>query len=157
MSVIAQMWCGIPLQITEPMVAIFPRCLYDDFPDNCCGAGDGWGEKLVPDYILIPQKLFSWHRSDRYVKISPACAVHDMDWDFARPSWDDFHEANSRLFANVRGIIQARTKLGSNTQNYALRFPAIYAQAVDTLGRKIFWNIKKEQGHPIPASAAWLL
>ena len=43
-----------------------------------CGAGEGLGEKIVPDYILG-------------VFIRPACQVHDKDWS---PEWNpDIQEA----------------------------------------------------------------
>ena len=156
MSVIVQMWEGMPLQITEPMVLLFPRCGFDDFPDDCCGAGQGFWERVVPDYIYIPPIIIRGAWPTR-IKISPACRIHDLDWDLAAPTWDDFHAANSRLYANIKAIILKKTTTDSDTQYYALRFCAIYAGAVDTAGRKVFWRLKKEQGFEIPQSAAWLL
>ena len=153
---IIQMWENMALQVTESMVTLFPKCSYRDFPDNCCGAGQGFFEKIVPDYIYIPPIIIPGANPKR-IKISPACAIHDLDWDFSKPTWDDFHESNSRLYANIKVIVEAKTEPGSATRYYALRSPAIYAHAVDTAGRKIFWKIKKDQGHKIPDSAAWLL
>lgn len=153
---IIQMWEGMGLQVTEDIVPLFPRCSYKDFPDNCCGAGQGFWEKIVPDYIYIHTMIIPGLMSKR-IKISPACAIHDLDWEFAKPTWDDFHAGNSRLYANIKTIVEKHTEKGSDAQRYALRYPAIYAQAVDTAGRKIFWQIKKDQGHTIPISAAWLL
>lgn len=151
-----QMWEGIPLQITEPMVTLFPNYSYACFPDNCCGAGKGFWEKIVPDYIHINSFLVPGEGPED-IKISPACWIHDTDWDLAAPTWDDFHAGNSRLFANIKAIVEKRTIDGTPIQYYALRFPAIYAHAVDTAGRKVFWRIKQGQGHSIPDSAAWLL
>jgi hypothetical protein len=151
-----QMWEGMGLQITEAMVKIFPKCSYLDFPENCCGAGDGIWEKVVPDYIYIYPIIVHGAKFQR-IKISPACTIHDLDYDLGPPTWDHFHESNSRLYANIKTIVQKHTIEGSNAQIYALRFPAIYAHAVDTAGRKIFWKIKQEQGFKIPDSASWLI
>ena len=155
-GVIVQMWSGMALQITLPMVGTLPDCSYADFPSDCCGAGSGVWERVVPDYIYIPPSIH--HRTlPRRIKISPACWIHDEDFRLARPTWDDFHESNSRLYANIKTIVEKHTEKGSNAQFYALRYPAIYAHAVDTAGRKVFWALKKEQGHDIPASAKWLV
>jgi len=155
-NTIIQMWEGIPLQLNEQIAQLFPHCGFDDFPDNCCGAGQGIWEKLVPDYIYISPVIIR-DANPTMVKISPACAGHDLDWNLSKPTWDDFHEANSRLYANIKAIVENKTEAGSNTQYYALRYPAIYAHAVNTLGQKHFWKIKQSQGYQIPDSAAWLL
>ena len=155
---IIQMWEGIPLQIPEKMVPefanIFGGFTYNNFPDDFCGSGK-IGEKMVPDYIyegsrLLPRFL------DISIKISPACAIHDTDWDLAEPTWDAFHETNLRLHDNIATIIQCRTKPGI-LQLYAMAYPDIYKEAVETMGRIIFWRLKKAQGHAIPSSAEWHL
>jgi len=154
---IVQMWEGMALQITVPMITAFPwQRSYEDFPTNCCGAGAGFWERVVPDYIHIPPIIVRG-ADPTAIKISPACSIHDLDWDNAAPSWDDFHAGNSRFYANIKTIVLKKTRAGSNTQLYALRYPAIYAHAVDTGGRKVFWKLKRDQGHQIPDSAAWLL
>jgi len=153
--VIVQMWEGMPLEITEQAITGFPWSMpYNTFPDDCCGAGKGIWERLVPDYIRIPHLIPC--SLTRKIKISPACWLHDLEYE-SGTTWDDFHAANSRLYANIKTIILKHTEPESAAQYFALRSPAIYAQAVDTLGRKIFWAIKQEQGHTVPRSAAWLL
>jgi hypothetical protein len=155
--VIVKKWEGIDLQVVEAALGMFPwHFTYKDFPDCYCGAGDGFWEKVVPDYVYIPPIIIPGANPAR-IKVSPACANHDIDWEVAAPSWDDFHESNSRFYANLKSIIECKTIPGSATRYYALRSPAIYAGAVDTAGRKHFWRLKKEQGYKIPDSAGWLL
>ena len=152
-----QLWQGIPLRMTEQVAAVFPfHYTYDEFPDNCCGAGHGISEWLVPDYVYVNSFLVpgaDWSR----IKISPPCAAHDLGWELAKPTWDDFHAENSRLFANIEAMIIARTLPGTNERMYANRYPGVYAHSVDTIGRKVFWKLKQSQGYAIPESAAWLL
>ncbi len=152
---IVQMWDGMGMQVTEPMVRLFPWCSYEDFPTNYCGPGDGIGETLIPDSILgltafLPGFL------DVSIKLSPACFIHDLDWQFAPATWEAFHDSNCRLYANTKTIIE--TKAANRLVRWhARKFPAIYAQTVDTVGRPLFWRIKRDQGLAIPASAAWLI
>lgn len=152
---IIQMWEGMGLQVTEQIVPLFPFCSYADFPDCYCGAGDGLGQALVPDYVYWYTRFLPGFL-DISIKLSPACWLHDKDWEFAAPTWDAFHGSNSRLYANTKTIIdkQARSEL---IRRHAMQYPAIYSQAVDTIGRARFWRIKQQQGHTIPVSAAWLI
>jgi hypothetical protein len=152
---IVQMWDGMGMQVTEPMIRLFPWCSYEDFPTNYCGPGDGLEQRLIPDSIFgltafLPGFL------DISIKLAPACFIHDLDWQFAPPTWDAFHESNSRFYANLKTIVEAKAKPGL-IRRHAKKFPAIYAQTVDTLGRPKFWALKRDQGLAIPASAAWLI
>lgn len=156
---IIQMWDGIPLQITLPMVESFNKTFgkydYESFPASYCGAGNGFGEKLIPDYVYGYTRILPGFL-DISIKLSPACKIHDDDYELAPPTWEAFHEANSRLYANTKSIIVKKTNPGLIKRN-ALRYPAIYSQAVDAFGRGIFWRIKRAQGFSIPPSALWLL
>ena len=154
---IIQMWEGMGLQVIEQVVPLFPFCSYADFPDCYCGAGNGLGQKLVPDYVYSYMRWLPG-RLDISIKLSPACWLHDKDFEFSPPTWDSFHASNSRLFANCKTIIDKQSEgYPSILRRHALHYPDIYAQAVDTLGRRIFWQLKQRQGHTIPASAAWLI
>lgn len=154
---IVMMWDGMGMQITPEMVPLFPSCSYRDFPTGYCGAGNGWGERMVPDYIFgytrcLPGPL------NIAIKISPACYFHDLDYKLAGPTWEAFHAANSRLYANIRAIVNKQSQgYPAVLRRHALRYPELYSQAVDTLGRPIFWGLKRDEGHPLPASAAWIL
>ena len=152
-----QIFCDdIPLRAPQPVADIFPSWNYESFPDDCCGAGQGLQEKLVPDYVLWGARFLRWFGFDLSIKISPACWIHDRDWEFASPCWDAFHDGNSRLYANIKSIVMARTSPGV-IRDHALKYPAIYIMGVEDFGRRIFWQIKKDQGFDIPVSAAWLL
>jgi len=154
---IIQMWEGMGLQVIDEVVPIFPFCSYADFPDCYCGAGEGIWQRAVPDYVygltrILPSPL------NISIKISPACWLHDKDFEHAPPTWDAFHAANSRLFANTKAIIDKQSEGYPDVlRKHAMRYPDIYSQSVDALGRVVFWRLKSEQGHAIPGSAAWLL
>lgn len=152
---IVQMWDGMGLQVTEPIVKLFPTCSYKDFPANYCGPGYGLSEALIPDSILWPTSFLPGFLNVS-IKLSPACFIHDLDWQFADATWEAFHESNCRLYANIKAIIEAKAK-NRLVRWHAKKFPAIYAQTVDTVGRPIFWRIKRDQGLDIPVSAAWLI
>jgi len=119
-----------------------------DFPDNFCGAGEGFGEKIVPDYIG-----FSWAGG---VKISPACWVHDKEWALCGPTWEEFHASNSRFAMNITRIVRDDCKISfwASLLNYRAM---TYFNAVSTFGKKIFWTLKVEQGYVIPENAKSLI
>ena len=152
------MWNGIPLQMTDEVAALFPfKTSYDEFPDCYCGAGNGLGEKIVPDYVYwytrkLPGAL------NISIKLSPACWCHDKGWDKAPPTWDAFHAENSQFYANNKAIIDFYSvNFPKIIRNHALKYPKYYSQAVDTFGRVVFWKLKQQQGYKIPTSASWLL
>jgi len=119
----------IPDSLTE-----LPFSKLDACPD-CCGAGRGLGEKL------IPEKVFG-------LRISAACWIHDRDWELAEPTWDAFHAANGRLLHNMVQIITIKS---SNMFIRTLRIyrPSTYFAAVSTAGAGIFKKLKRTQGHDI--------
>lgn len=117
---------------------------YKDFSDCYCGAGHGLGEKLVPDYIF---SLF-WFR----IKISPACWIHDNDWDLAEPTREAFAESNDRFQDNINAIITSQARYGW-VERLARYRAATYRNAVDGPGERIFWALKKQQGYDVPE--AW--
>ena len=130
---------AVPLLVCHQAWRSWPAPTFEYFPDNCCGPGHGLIEKFVPDYCL-------------WLKISPACYNHDFEWQFCEPTWNDFRASNSRLFANLKAIIDHRSH---NVFMRAIRrhIAVGYENAVDIAGRKVFWSLKKEQGYEIPESA----
>ena len=156
-GLIIQMWEGMGLQVTEPMVPLFPPCSYADFPTRYCGAGNGWGERMVPDYIFSATRFLP-KPFNIAIKISPACFIHDLDFRFAAPTWEAFHAANARLFANINAIADKQSEhYPSALRRQALRYSEIYGHSVDTIGRPVFWSLKRDEGYTIPPSAAWIL
>lgn len=98
---------------------------------NCCGAGEGIGNILVPENTLG-------------LRISPACFIHDYDFKFAEPTWEAFHAANSRFLHNLISIVQV-TSESSVLRHLRLYRCVTYYNAVDTVGNKVFWAMKREQ------------
>ena len=94
---------------------------------NCCGAGTGFQEKIVPDTM--------WGLS-----ISAACHIHDFCWEMADAKWSNFHQSNSMFLHNLMAIIRAR----SNSFTRMLRnYRAITMfDAVDMVGASHFWDLK---------------
>ena len=109
-----------------------PPCDSLSFFPNCCGAGDGIGEKLVPDKILG-------------VKISAACHSHDHCFEFGEPTWADFHQSNSMFIRNIINILRAKSKwriLGY----FRILMAATFFYAVDSVGAGVYKAVKKSQG-----------
>lgn len=105
---------------------------------DCCGAGRGMGEILVPDTIFG-------------VRISRACHIHDHAWDVA--SEEDFTFTNFMFLANIMILIWH----GSNSKiMYWIRsYRAMtYFNAVQVVGKKHFMVMKAAQRRAKKAAAA---
>lgn len=119
---------GVPL--LKPVGLIIPYTKIEDFPD-CCGAGNGIGTILVPDTMYG-------------LRVSPACYIHDYDFDKMPPTWEAFHIANSRFLHNLISIIQYTSD--SNILRHVRLYRCVsYYNAVDSIGVRIFWGIKNRQ------------
>lgn len=96
-----------------------------------CGAGDGWGDKIVPESI--------WG-----IVVTLACFVHDFMWEISEATWKDFHHSNSVFMINIISIVQALSYNNKWNPLKALRMyrAATYFNAVDSAGQKVFWKIK---------------
>ena len=115
---------------------------YEERQKGRCGAGDGIGEKLVPDHLL-------------FVKITAACQIHDKEWS---PEWNPnikaalllpeadknmelmniFHKSNQWLKENILIIIN------NESANWFMiwirsKFADKYFNAVE-LARNVFWK-----------------
>lgn len=117
---------GIPILHRRGL--IMPRSLAA-FPD-CCGAGRGLGQIMVPETI--------WG-----LRISPACYVHDDDWDIAPPTWEAFRAANSRFLENINSLINHSSRLALLRMLRRYR-AATYYSAVSEASI-IFWRLKRRQ------------
>jgi hypothetical protein len=144
---------GIQLSIPEKLLPIFPsNYTYKTFPDNFCGAGDGIGEKLVPDYIFGPTRFLKFIGLNVSIKLSPACWIHDKDWIVAEPTWEAFGETNDRFHKNLEAIIEAKCKY-EWLKARALYRPVTYRNAVSIAGKSVFWSLKSAQGFHLPKNA----
>lgn len=143
---------GIFLQCPEEIFKVFPKDLdYDTFPDDFCGAGKGLGEKIVPDYIFGLTRFLPFGL-DISIKISPACWIHDKDWQLSAPTVQAFTESNDRFHLNIEAIIRAKAK-NDWIKARAMYRPVTYMNAVSLAGRYIFWSMKEAQGYEIPYHA----
>lgn len=105
-----------------------PAWLLKDFP-RCCGAGDGVGS------IVVPETMWG-------LNVSAACHIHDFSWEVAAASWSDFHQSNSMFLRNIISII--RHKSANHIMRVLRNYRAVtYFNAVDEIGSKVFWGIKR--------------
>jgi hypothetical protein len=97
-----------------------------DLIKDCCGAGEGLGNLLVPDSILG-------------LRITAACSIHDDWFENAGNTWEDFHQGNYLLFVNILTII--RELSAQWLKSIRMHLALIYFDAVDTLGVIVFKNL----------------
>lgn len=144
---------GILFEAPSYIAESFPMQFnYENFPACYCGAGNGFGERIIPDYIFGPTRFFKFLGLDISIKISPACWIHDKDFEGAAPTWEEFTEANKRFVHNISEIIDVHARNGW-VKARALYRPVTYRNAVDSFGRYVFWSLKVEQGYVIPNEA----
>jgi len=101
-----------------------------DFPTSC-GAGDGVGDKLIPDKIL-------------WLKVSAACEIHDDCFEHADATWADFHQCSNMFIRNLLSIITSKSMRAVGF--FRVLIASVYFFAVDTVGSKVFKAVKKAQG-----------
>lgn len=104
---------------------------FEDYPSKC-GAGQGLGDLIVPETIFgLP--------------ISPVCHIHDTMFEIADATWEDFHYANSIFLHNILSTIQCKSEsvILEHLRNYRA---VTFYNAVDTLGKNVFWSLKRQQG-----------
>lgn len=134
---------GVPYRVPSWLYSAWCATGYRtarDFPD-CCGAGDGFGERLVPETILG-------------LRVSPCCWIHDRTHQAAQPSWEAFFCSNDLFRENLTATIRYRSN------NILLRWlrehrVTDYFLAVDTVGARIFRRLKAEQGHDVANLLSW--
>lgn len=94
-----------------------------------CGAGEGWGDKLVPDTIYGLSML-------------DACKIHD--WMYAKGKTQEDKEEADRVFLNnMLRIIDYHT-LNSWLKWLRKRRAYKYYDSVDHFGGPAFWNEKNK-------------
>jgi len=103
-----------------------------EFP-NCCGAGEGFGERVVPDRIF-------------FLRVSAACWAHDTDMEMTEPTDEGFELMNRIFLINTLSIIDRKSRFGF-LKIIRHQWAMLYYSAVNTklaLG-KIFWKLKRRQ------------
>lgn len=88
-------YAGAILEVPDFLVDLWPHELpLSDWP-TYCGAGDGLGDRIVPDSI--------WG-----ARVCPACFIHDIDWAIADGSYRAFQAANNRFKRNLVALTDAQ-------------------------------------------------
>ena len=82
---------GIKLVVPEILKRNWPKIPLADFP-RFCGAGDGLGEKIVPDYIYK-------------VSVKHCCFIHDITHSILPKTERMFHLSNLLLLINIISTI----------------------------------------------------
>jgi hypothetical protein len=113
---------GYPLHMPYPSL--------DEF-SSYCGPGSGLGDWLVPETLSG-------------LRVSAACYIHDVMWDYAEPTWGEFHYSNSVFVRNLIEIVLVKTPDEDDVQAKRLSEALVYYMAVDK-GFKVFWKLKREQ------------
>ena len=104
----------------------FPHNRIDDFPPYC-GAGGGIGNWLVPDVLR------------GHVRIAVACYIHDVCWQIAEKTMENFIGTNKLFRNNMISIIDAKV---NDVQDHlaACQLACVYFGAVQTIGHHIFFR-----------------
>jgi hypothetical protein len=122
---------GVPLIVPVISGALmeFLQDTFKGYPSKC-GAGEGIGDKIVPETVFgLP--------------ISPVCHIHDTMFDIAEATWQDFHQANSVFLHNILSTI--RHKSNNSVMEHIRNYRAVtFYNAVDTIGGSVFWDLKAE-------------
>jgi len=105
-----ELFDGVVLSVPDNFV--WPHLEFAGFPP-CCGAGLGWGEKVVPETILGQS-------------FSPACCLHDECYRLGK-TWADFRQSNMLFLQNMLSINRAST---SRTWLKNVRISIIYARYI---------------------------
>ena len=110
-----------------------PRFLSTRWPFNLplsdwpsfCGAGDGLGDRIVPDTI-------------NGNRVACCCFEHDISWILADATFAAFMKSNLRLYLNLRAVVIANDRPGWWRHMVGERKCFAYFLAVCTFGRKCF-------------------
>jgi hypothetical protein len=118
-------YAGANIEIPSFLVPLWPRNFPLDQWPSFCGAGDGLGDRLIPDHI-------------NNVRVACCCFVHDIDWCMSDNSFSGFMRSNLRLWLNLRNVVIANDKPGWFRHVLAERKCFAYFAAVSIFGHKIF-------------------
>lgn len=111
-----------------------------DFPSEkwptFCGAGNGFGDKIVPDKI-------------HNVSISPECFIHDIGWATSADTIREFLAENWWLAVNIGAQILASELSWWLKELAVLRAWVVYFMAVSTIGIFSFDPMHAEEEKPL--------
>ncbi len=113
---------GAELEVHDWLVPLLPT--EEDLPlhrwPTFCGAGDGLGNWMVPDFI-------------KGVNNAPPCLIHDIDFGLGKKDFILFLQANVRFVSNSRNLTLGNLHPDRSSWYAKLRCN-IYGFAVATLG-----------------------
>ena len=92
MAHIKILYQGTTLLVPDWLEPLWPYELPLDKWPSFCGAGEGFGDKIVPEFI-------------RTTCVSPACFIHDVDWAVSPDTFKEFLSSNWRFFKNCASLI----------------------------------------------------
>jgi len=116
---------GIQYQVPEGFEFLDKEI--NEYP-SFCGAGDGIGDKIVPEVI-------------GGMRCSHICHAHDECWSLCEPTRVAFIKSNMMFGYNLS--VYLSTGKGFWTTIWRLVKGAVYVAAVSTVGWKIFKKIKQ--------------
>ena len=127
---------GAALTVPEFLAPLWPHDLPLDKWPTFLGAGQGWGDDIVPDTI-------------HGVYLNPAGLCHDVEWACSEKNLSAFMGANGRFFLNCVALI-----LASDLSTWAkigalLRAGALYLTAVCTMGVLFFSWFSKNRNEDV--------
>ena len=121
---------GVSLRVPDNDYFMWPHPTFKGFP-SCCGPGEGWGNRLVPESVFR-------------INLSPACWIHDEMFSWRDKTWINFYYANAVFMANCFEINRVKSK-SKIRETLRIPFIYIYVKSVNTaIGAKLFFN--KELG-----------
>ena len=129
---------GAILTIPDFLAPLWPYDLPPDRWPTFCGAGQGWGDQIVPDSI-------------QGVSISPAGLCHDVEFSVSAKTISAFMGANGRFFLNIVNLILVSDLETWKMIKALIKAGALYLTAVSTMGLLFFnWfaGDKKEDLNP---------
>ena len=112
------------LTVPDWFAPLFPLDLPVDKWPSYCGAGSGFGDAIVPEYI-------------RGVCLSPACLIHDIEWSTCDRTFKAFIASNLRFYGNCLALVRASGKPRLKQALSALRC-TLYFASVSTVGVYFF-------------------
>lgn len=116
-------YVGCNIEVPEFLAPLWPYELPIDKWPTFCGAGDGWGDRAVPDSICG-------------VRIACICYEHDISWAITDGSFSEFMKSNLRLYCNARSLVLPRVKWWQRWWAESKCF--FYFSGTCVLGHKVF-------------------
>ena len=123
---------GADLTVPEFLVPLWPHDLPPEKWPSFLGAGQGWGDKIVPDHF-------------GKARLNPAGLCHDVEWACSAKNLSVFLGANGRFFLNCVSLILASDMEVWPKIKTMIFVSGLYLTAVSTIGILFFSWFTKER------------